>query len=69
MDLHKQFKEETKQDAYYLDQTIWNDYYIEWLESKIEQLRKHDVISQVGYSQKSNKKTPCCDGYGCCECM
>ena len=29
---------------------------------------KHDVISQVGYSQKTTKKIPCCDGYGCCEC-
>lgn len=28
-----------------------------------------DVISQVGYSQNSNKNIPCCDGYGCCECM
>jgi len=39
-----------------------------WNECEQEQLRKHDVISQVGYSQKLKKKIPCCDGYGCCEC-
>ena len=44
MDLQKQFKEETKQDAYYLDQTTWNDYYIEWLESKIEKLLIEIVV-------------------------
>jgi len=41
MDLHKQFKEETKQEAYSIHQTIWNEYYIEWLESKIQ--RVHDL--------------------------
>lgn len=46
MDLQKQFKEETKQDAYHLNQTMWNDYYIEWLESKIEQLLIQRVVGQ-----------------------
>lgn len=38
MDLKEQFKEETTQDAYFLDQTLWNDYYIEWLEQKVENI-------------------------------
>ena len=39
MTLEEQFKEETNQDAYYEYQMSWNDYYIEWLESLVEQLK------------------------------
>jgi len=46
MNLQKQFKDETKQDAFYVNQTMWNDYYIEWLESKVEQLPTHIVSQQ-----------------------
>ena len=50
-------------------ESMCNETKLNVLRWTMQQLRKHDVISQVGYSQKSNKKIPCCDGYGCCECM
>lgn len=38
------------------------------LEAINEALNQPTVLSQVDSSQNSNKKIPCCDGYGCCEC-
>ena len=45
MTLQEQFKKETKEDAYYLDQTIWNDYYIDWLEKKVLEYNIHNCIN------------------------
>jgi len=47
MTLQEHFKKETNQDAYYLDQTQWNDYYIEWLETKNEQLKLNSSSLQM----------------------
>jgi hypothetical protein len=49
-------------------ESMCNETKLNVLRWTMQQLRKHDVISQVGYSQKLKKKIPCCDGYGCCEC-
>jgi hypothetical protein len=49
-------------------ESMCNETKLNVLKWTMKQLRKHDVISQVGSSQNSNKKIPCCDGYGCCEC-
>ena len=49
-------------------ESMCNETKLNVLKWTMQQLRKHDVISQVGSSQNSNKKIPCCDGYGCCEC-
>lgn len=49
-------------------ESMCNETKLNVLKWTMKQLCKHDVISQVGSSQNSNKKIPCCDGYGCCEC-
>ena len=49
-------------------ESMCNETKLNVLKWTMKQLRKNDVISLVGYSQNSNKKIPCCDGYGCCEC-
>lgn len=65
MGLEQDFKKETGQDAYIKDQTIWNDYYIEWLESRIEQLTIPIVVVPKGtlcdYCKKPLENTCCND--------
>ena len=49
-------------------ESMCNETKLNVLKWTMQQLRKHDVISQVGYPKNSNKRIPCCDGYGCCKC-
>ena len=43
INLQEEFKKETKETAYDLCYLKYNEYYVEWLEAKIEQLRLNDV--------------------------
>ena len=54
MNLQEQFKKETNQDAYYLDQTIWNDYYIEWLESRAEAINYTRCCAELPIKELPN---------------
>ena len=43
MTLEQRFKNETGEDAYYTDQTLYNNYYIEWLEDLVKQSESKNI--------------------------
>lgn len=63
MDLQVEFKEETGQSSYDLANVKYNEYYVEWLEERIEQLRRDGVSNR--YSIDDIEK--CVENWGMCK--